>query len=127
MPSTDHVGEFIHRYTCTIHDGDGCDGHCAVTVAGLISWYAPILADVIHQTPATTLTDFADQISSASMRMTDAGITDAEWLESAAVYLDEAASSTGPEQAAWLKKARDALNGVTDMVDEYRDMPRPTP
>lgn len=21
-------GDRIHRYSCTTHDGDGCDGHC---------------------------------------------------------------------------------------------------
>lgn len=21
-------GEEIHRWSCTIHDGEGCDGHC---------------------------------------------------------------------------------------------------
>ncbi|WP_237291744.1 hypothetical protein [Streptomyces sp. Sge12] len=21
-------GTRVHRYTCTIHDGQGCDGHC---------------------------------------------------------------------------------------------------
>ncbi|MEU0032057.1 P-loop ATPase [Streptomyces sp. NPDC006335] len=27
-------GTRVHRYDCTIHDGDGCDGHCGPAAAG---------------------------------------------------------------------------------------------
>lgn len=26
-------GTRVHRYDCTIHDGDGCDGHCGPPAA----------------------------------------------------------------------------------------------
>ncbi|MFE5677278.1 hypothetical protein ACFQ7B_31480 [Streptomyces erythrochromogenes] len=28
-PRTHDDGTPIHRYTCTIHDGESCDGHCS--------------------------------------------------------------------------------------------------
>ncbi|WP_405444583.1 hypothetical protein [Streptomyces erythrochromogenes] len=28
IPRTHDDGTPIHRYTCTIHDGERCDGHC---------------------------------------------------------------------------------------------------
>jgi hypothetical protein len=116
--------DFIHRYSCTVHDGDGCDGHCIPRLADLVTAYAQTVADITEKTPATTHTDFVDQLSTASSRMTDAGINGAEDLETAAIYLadiDEAAEASGIGQAVLLKRARSLLAGLTDMADEYRE------
>ena len=114
--------ELIHRYTCTTHDGDSCDGHCVPAVDTLISWYADDLAFVTEEPAATTPESFVAQLGTASSRMEDAGINNAEDLETAATYLNDALALTGNEQAALLDQARKLLNSVTDMVDEYRDM-----
>jgi hypothetical protein len=111
-----------HRYSCTAHDGEGCDGHCAVTAELLISWYGDDIAFVASDRPATTLADFASQVSAAGSRMEDAGINNAEDLDTASTYLSDAATVSGTEQAVLLKRASDLLNDLTDMVDEYRDM-----
>lgn len=120
MSSTGQTTEFVHRYSCTIHDGDGCDGHCAVTVDQLIADYAHAIADVTGKAPATTIAGFIDQIDAASSRMHDAGIDEAEALANAATYLHVSAEVDGDEQAGLLKKARDVLTGLTVLVDEYR-------
>jgi hypothetical protein len=114
--------ELIHRYDCTAHDGEGCDGHCAVTVDKLLAWYADDIAAVAEESPATTLEDFAAQVGTAGSRMEGVGINNAEDLDTASTYLADAASLTGVEQAVLLKRASDLLNDVTDMVGEYRDM-----
>lgn len=111
-----------HRYDCTVHDGDGCDGHCAITVDQLLAWYADDIASVTEEAPATTLDGFATQVGTAGSRMEDAGINNAEDLDTASTYLNDAATLTGNDQAVLLKRASDLLNDVTDMVDEYRDM-----
>jgi hypothetical protein len=116
MASTD----LVHRYNCTIHDGDDCDGHCTVTPSLLLSWYAVEVAFVAGAAPATTLDAFADQLSLASCRMDDAGVDDAEDLEVPAIYIADAAEANGDEQAALLKRASRLLVGLTEMVDEYR-------
>ena len=116
------TAELIHRYDCTAHDGDGCDGHCAVTVDKLLSWYADDVAFVAEETPATTLEAFAAQVGTAGSRMEDVGINNAEDLDTASTYLADATKASGTEQAVLLKRASDLLNDVTDMVDEYRDM-----
>lgn len=114
--------ELLHRYDCTIHDGnDGCDGHCAVTPSLLLSWYADDIAFVAEEPPATTLASFAEQLSTASHRMDNARIHGAEDLESASVYVSGAANTPGIEQAVLLKQASGQLSGLADMVDEYRD------
>lgn len=117
MPSS----AIVHRYDCTIHDGDGCDGHCAITVDLLLSWYADDIAFVAEESPATTLEAFAAQVGTAGSRMEDAGINNAEDLDTASIYLADAANASGIEQAVLLKRAADLLNDVTDLVDEYRD------
>lgn len=114
--------DVIHRYSCTKHDGEGCDGHCAVTPALLISWYAEGIAFVAEEAPATTLEAFASQVGTAGSRMEDVGINNAEDLDTAATYLADAVNASGTEQAVLLKRAGDLLNDVRDMVDEYRDM-----
>lgn len=111
-----------HRYDCTIHDGQACDGHCAITPELLLSWYADDIAFVASDRPAATLADFVPQLGTAASRMEDAGINNAEDLETAATYLNDADRLSGVQQAVLLKQAADLLNDVTDMVDEYRDM-----
>ncbi|MFD9443392.1 hypothetical protein [Streptomyces sp. NPDC060001] len=111
-----------HRYDCTTHDGDVCDGHCAVTVDKLLSWYADDIAFVADQKPADTLADFIGQIGTAGGRMEEVGINNAEDLDTAATYLNDAANLTGNDQAVLLKQASDLLSDLTDMVGEYRDM-----
>ncbi|QTD97002.1 hypothetical protein [Streptomyces cyanogenus] len=121
MPaSAQTASEHVHRYRCTIHDGDGCDSHCDVTVDQLIAQHADTVAAVIGQAPATTLADFVNQISTASCRMYDAGIVEAEFLEDAAIYLGVSTETSGDEQAGLMKKARDTLTGLAALVDEYR-------
>jgi len=114
--------DIVHRYSCTIHDGEGCDGHCAVTPALIISWYGDDIAFVASGRPAATLSEFAAQVGTAGSRMEDAGINNAEDLGTASTYLADAANASGTEQAVLLQRASDLLNDVTDMVDEYRDM-----
>lgn len=114
--------DLVHRYSCTIHDGEGCDGHCAVTAKLLISWYGDDIAFVASDRPATTLEAFASQVGTAGSRMEDAGINNAEDLDTASTYLNDAANASGTEQAVLIERASDLLNSVTDMVDEYRDM-----
>ena len=111
-----------HRYDCTTHDGEACDGHCAITPALLLGWYADDIAFVAEESPATTLADFASQVGTAGSRMEDAGINNAEDLDTAATYLNDAANASGTDQAVLLKRASDLLNDVSDMVDEYRAM-----
>jgi len=118
MPSS----AIVHRYDCAIHDGDGCDGHCAVTVDKLLGWYADDIAFAVEEAPATTLEAFATQVGTAGGRMEDVGINNAEDLDTAATYLNDAANASGTDQAVLLKRASDLLNDVRDMVDEYRDM-----
>jgi hypothetical protein len=112
----------VHRYDCTAHDGENCDGHCAITPAQILAWYADDIAAVTEEAPATTLQDFATQVATAGSRMEDAGINNAEDLDTASTYLGDAANLSGTDQAVLLKQASDLLNDVTDMVDEYRDM-----
>lgn len=114
--------DVIHRYSCTKHDGEDCDGHCAITPALIISWYGDDIAFVAEETTATTLEAFASQVGTAGSRMQDAGINNAEDLDTASTYLADAANASGTEQAVLLQRASDLLNDVTDMVDEYRDM-----
>jgi hypothetical protein len=111
-----------HRYDCTIHDSNTCDGHCAITVDLLLGWYADDIAFVAEESPATTLEAFATQVAEAGSRMEDAGINNAEDLDTASTYLADAANASGIEQAVLLKRASSLLNDVRDMVDEYRDM-----
>ncbi len=111
-----------HRYDCTIHDGNGCDGHCAVTPELLISWYADDIAFAAEESPATALEAFAAQVGTAGSRMEDAGINNAEDLDTASTYLADAANASGVDQAVLLKRAADLLNDLSDMVGEYRDM-----
>jgi hypothetical protein len=94
----------------------------AITPHPLLVRYGDDIAFVTEETRATTLTDFATQLGTAADRLADAGINGAEDLESAATYLADAANATGGDRAVLLKRASSLLNGVTDMVDEYRLM-----
>lgn len=45
-------GTRVHRYTCTFHDGEGCDGHCGPTViAETAAEDTRYTADVVALTP----------------------------------------------------------------------------
>lgn len=92
------------------------------TAPSLLSKYADDIAYVAEEPPATGLTDFATQLSTAGSRMEDAGINNAEDLDTASTYLADAANASGTEQALLLKRAADLLKDVSDMVDEYRLM-----
>jgi hypothetical protein len=92
------------------------------TALSILAQYAADIAFVAEEPPAANLTDFATQLGAAGSRMEDAGINNAEDLDTASIYLAEAANTTGVDQDALLKRARDLLNDVHDMVDEYRDM-----
>lgn len=112
----------IHRYDCTVHDGDGCDGHCLVTPQLFLSWYADDITPVSEQPAATTLTELAAQLGCAAGHLTDAGINQADDWETAATLVSSAADATGLDQHSLLKRASSLLYGHTDAVDEYRDM-----
>ncbi len=93
-----------------------------VTARDILRQYADDIAFAAGEAPATTLEDFATQVATAGSRMEDAGINNAEDLDTASTYLNDAANASGTDQAVLLKRAGDLLNGVSDMVDEYRDM-----
>jgi hypothetical protein len=92
------------------------------TAPSILAKYANDIAFVAEEQPATNLTDFATQLSTASSHMEDAGINNAEDLDTASTYLADAANLSGTDQDVLLKQAADLLKDVSDMVDEYRDM-----
>lgn len=92
------------------------------TAADLIARHAEALAYVTEEPPATNLADLAEQASIASERLENAGIQNADDLETAATYLEGAADSTGTEQAVLLNRAANLLHYTRDMADDYRDM-----
>jgi hypothetical protein len=94
----------------------------ALTPKLLLSRHADDIAFVAEEAPATDLNEFASQVGTAGSRMEDAGINNAEDLDTASTYLADAANATGTEQAVLLKRAADLLTDVSGMVDEYRDM-----
>ncbi|MEZ3180766.1 hypothetical protein KYY02_19360 [Streptomyces pimonensis] len=118
MPSSVEITD--HRYRCTVHDGEQCDGHCVVTPESILA-VADIVTDVTEQPAATSLSELADQLDAAYMRMEDAGIDGAEDVGRAAVFIGEAADATGSEQAILLAKARGLLSGLRDLVEQYRN------
>jgi hypothetical protein len=92
------------------------------TAPSLLAKYADDIAFVAEEPPATSLTDFATQVGTAGSRMEDAGINNAEDLDTASTYLADAANLSGTDQDVLLKRAADLLGDVADMVDEYRAM-----
>ncbi|MGW2724825.1 hypothetical protein [Streptomyces sp. NPDC001492] len=114
--------ELVHRYTCTVHDGDGCDGHCLVTPELFLGWFANDITPVSEQPAATTLADLAAQMGCAAGHFADAGINQADDWETAATLVGSAADANGIEQHSLLKQASRLLHGHTDAVDEYLDM-----
>lgn len=113
----------IHRYSCTIHDGEGCDGHCGATPEQLIHQYADLLAEFLKEDPTTTITRFADQCGTAGLRLDDAGIDGAEALADAGIFLhdlDEASQLTGITREVLLERSRNTLRDLPGMVGQFR-------
>ncbi|MEU0831270.1 hypothetical protein [Streptomyces sp. NPDC005969] len=93
------------------------------TIESLISRYAADIAFVAEEPAATTVSDFTDQLRTATNRFDMAGINGSDELEDAATYLNDADGSTDDtERNVLLKLAAKNLRGATEMVDEYRDM-----
>jgi hypothetical protein len=94
-----------------------------MTIApAVLAPYVDDIAFVAEEKPATTPAEFAEQLGTASERLTDAGINGAEDLETAATYLADAIALTGAEQRVLLNRAVKYLKDTDDMVAEYRDM-----
>ncbi|MFB7592351.1 hypothetical protein [Streptomyces sp. NPDC056169] len=95
-----------------------------LTADSLVAKYAADIASVTSQTPATTLAEFADQLSTAGDTLTSAYITLAEEFETAASLLRVAADPdvTATDQDALLRKAIPYLKDIPDAVGEYRLM-----
>ncbi|SHL75200.1 hypothetical protein [Streptomyces yunnanensis] len=99
------------------------DLHGKPQAATFLSLYADDVAFVTEEAPATTLQDFINQLSTASSRLDSVGINGAEELDTAAIYLSDAAhNASGTDQIALFNQADEHLRDVTDMVDEYRLM-----
>ncbi|MFF2411759.1 hypothetical protein [Streptomyces sp. NPDC058092] len=93
-----------------------------LTPANLISRYAAGIAFVAEEEPATTVSDFIDQLSTAAENFGMARF-DTDELEGAVTYLTDFDSSTDEtERAVLLNRAADLLAYVGDIADEYRDM-----
>ena len=94
----------------------------ALTADTLVARYAVDIAFVTGQTPATTLADFADQLSTAGDTLTAAYITLAEEFETAASLLRVAADPdvTASDQDVLLKRSVRYLKDIPDAVGEYR-------
>ncbi|MET7649323.1 hypothetical protein ABZS83_38085 [Streptomyces sp. NPDC005426] len=84
--------------------------------------YAANIAFVAEEEPATTVSDFIDQLWTVSENFNMARF-DTDEVDAAATYLNDAAGSTDEnERAVLLKRAADNLVHVDNMADEYRDM-----
>ncbi|MCX4792641.1 hypothetical protein OG369_43480 [Streptomyces sp. NBC_01221] len=84
--------------------------------------YAANIAFVAEEEPATTVSDFIDQLHTAAENFGMARF-DTDELENAVTYLSDAASSTDEtERAVLLKRAAENLAYVDDLADEYRLM-----
>ncbi|MFD7615791.1 hypothetical protein [Streptomyces sp. NPDC059802] len=93
-----------------------------LTPATLIARYAEGIAFVAEEEPATTVSEFIDQLCTASHNFGMAGF-DTDELDNAVTYLSDADGSTDEnERAVLLKRAADNLVYVDDQADEYRDM-----
>jgi hypothetical protein len=96
----------------------------AITVEDVIRRYADDIAYVAEETPAADLSAFIDQLDTAALRYSTAGINGHEDLETAAVHLNEARNS--PDETArnvFLHRADELLYPIVwDMTQEYRDV-----
>ncbi|MFJ3184403.1 hypothetical protein ACIPJN_39240 [Streptomyces sp. NPDC086796] len=93
------------------------------TAGSILADYAEGIAFVAEERPATTISDFVDQLCTAIHNFGMAGINGIEELEDAATYLNDADRATDDnERNVLLTRADKNLAYADDMVDEYRDM-----
>lgn len=92
------------------------------TIDAVLARHAQGIAFVAEERPATTVSDFTDQLRTAAENFEGAGINGFEELEIAAIYLGDAAVSEGADLRVLLNSAAKYLANATDMVDEYRLM-----
>ncbi|MFD3337407.1 hypothetical protein ACFWV1_32970 [Streptomyces sp. NPDC058700] len=92
-----------------------------ITAERIVAKYATAVASTTGNTPATTLADFADQLSTAGNTLTSAHITLAEEFDFAASLLRVAADPDVPaaDQDALLRKAAPYLTDIPDAIAEY--------
>ncbi|MFJ3283296.1 hypothetical protein [Streptomyces halstedii] len=94
-----------------------------ITADSLIAKYATDIAFVAEEEPATTLHDFAYQVTVAAERFEGAGINGGDELETGAQYLVDAEYATDDNvRTVLFGKAAEYLARANDMADEYRDM-----
>ena len=92
------------------------------TADKLLTRYAVGIAFVAEEKPATTISDFTDQLRTAAEQFERAGINGSDDLETAATYLDDANGNTDDtERTVLLNRAAKNLAYANDMVGEYRD------
>lgn len=95
-----------------------------VTITDLIAQHADDIAFVAEEQPATTISDFVNQLRMATDTLANyADINGSEDLEAAATYLSDAENSTDDtERTVLLNRARALLTNTTDIVNDYRLM-----
>ena len=95
----------------------------AITAEDIIGRYADDIAYVTEETPATDLGTFIDQLYTAARRFGEGGINGHEDVETAAILLGEACSSTDETECnVFLTRADNLLTDVWDMTQDYRLM-----
>ncbi|MFF1574816.1 hypothetical protein ACFVWR_18915 [Leifsonia sp. NPDC058292] len=93
------------------------------SIQTLIDTYAKDVAFAADEEPATTASEFIDQLTTAAINLDHAGINGTENLDNAAVYLTDALNSTDRDEVKiLLTRASRYLQSTTDLVDEYRLM-----
>jgi hypothetical protein len=94
-----------------------------ITANDIIARYADDIAYVAEEDRATDLDAFIDQLGTATWRLGMARINDYEDLETAAVDLDEARSSSDDtDGSVFLRRADKLLKNLGEMAQEYREM-----
>ena len=92
-----------------------------VTVSQLIARHAAGIASIVDEQPATTLTDFADQLRTAAVYLDRSGINGGDELDMAALYLVDAEHTSSADELQVLAgKAAEYLKDADDIVAEYR-------
>ena len=94
-----------------------------MTIApSVLAKYVDDIAFVAEEQPATTPSEFIDQLETAAHNLSMARINGAEDLETAVIYLTDAMRETGGKRRTLLNQAVEYLKDTADMVDEYRLM-----
>ncbi|WP_326768136.1 hypothetical protein OG978_29710 [Streptomyces sp. NBC_01591] len=93
-----------------------------ITAELTMSSYGHYIADVIAEPSASSLGEFAEQVSAAATILDRCGVTGADALDDAAASLLAADISTGQERAAHVRRAARQLADVPEIVAEYRLM-----